>query len=71
MVWGSVRLLKHEDAEESRSSSVNESDSEDSVDKDSSSNSKEKIKQPIQTRRISSRTLPQKFTFHERNYKRK
>lgn len=58
--------------EESRSSSVNESDSEDSVDKDSSSNSKEKLKQPIQTKkRIPSGALPNKFGFHKRNYKSK
>lgn len=66
---GSVRLIK-EEAEDSRSSSVNESDSEDSADKESSSNSKEKIKEPIQKKnRLSSRSLPNKFSFRKRNFK--
>lgn len=71
-IQGSLKLIKHEEGEESRSSSPNESDIEDSPSKDSSSNSKEKIKTPIQKKdRLSSRTLPNKFSFRERTYKRK
>ncbi|XP_023313118.1 ATPase family AAA domain-containing protein 2 isoform X1 [Anoplophora glabripennis] len=66
---GSLRLVKVEVAEESGSSSVNESDSEDLTDKESSSNTPEKTKEPIKKKvPLPSRNLRSKFSFTERKY---
>lgn len=64
-------MVKVEVAEESGSSSVNESDSEDLTDKESSSNTPEKAKEPIKKKvPLPSRNLRSKFSFAERQYKR-
>lgn len=64
-------MVKVEVAEESGSSSVNESDSEDLADKESSSNTPEKTKEPIKKKvPLPSRNLRSKFSFTERQYNR-
>ncbi|KAG5890641.1 hypothetical protein JTB14_034931 [Gonioctena quinquepunctata] len=67
---GSLRLIKQEpEEEESGSSSVNESDSEDSADKESSSNSPLKPKEAINpTASLQPRQLRSRFRFANRKY---